>query len=243
MIQTTEGVVLGVLKIAGGQQIVTAYTSANGRLSYIMRTPRSRKSPVSMSLLQPLSMVQIVGDVRPGATLQRITSMSCTCPYRSIPSDPYKSAMTLFLQEFLMRSVREEGQPNSALYDFITTSMRWLDAAVDGYSNFHIAFMLRISAFLGLQPNTSHYVRGYCFDLQEARYVPPPPQADAYCLTGAEAAAVGTLMRMNLSNMHRFLFSRQQRRRILSVVNDYYRLHIPDFPELRSLQVLHEVFD
>lgn len=243
MIQTTEGVVLGVLKIAGGQQIVTAYTSANGRLSYIMRTPRSRKSAVPMSLLQPLSLVQIVGDVRPDVALQRITSMSCICPYQSIPSNPYKSAMALFLQEFLMRSVREEGLPNNALYDFITTSMRWLDAAEDGYSNFHIAFMLRISAFLGLQPNTSHYIRGCCFDLQEARYVPSPPQAEAYCLTGTEAAAVGTLMRMNLSNMHRFLFSRQQRRRILNVMNDYYRLHIPDFPELRSLQVLHEVFD
>lgn len=243
MIQTTEGVVLGVLKIAGGQQIVTAYTSANGRLSYVMRVPRSRKSAVSMSLLQPLSLVQIVGDVRPGVTLQHITSMSSSCPYRTIPSNPYKSAMTLFLQEFLMRSVREEGLPNRALYDFITTSMRWLDAAEDGYSNFHIAFMLRISSLLGLQPNTSNYVRGYCFDLQEARYVPSPSQPDDYCLTGAEAAAVGTLMRMNLSNMHRFMFSRQQRRRILNVVNDYYRLHIPDFPELRSLQVLHEVFD
>ncbi len=243
MIQTTEGVVLGVLKIAGGQQIVTVYTSANGRLSYVMRVPRSRKSSVSMSLLQPLSLVQIVGDVRPGTSLQHITSMSSVCPYRSIPSNPYKSAMTLFLQEFLTRSIREEGQPNSALYSFITTSMRWLDAAEDRYSNFHIAFMLRISSFLGLQPNTSNYVRGYCFDLQEARYVPSPVQADAYCLTGAEAAAVGTLMRMNLSNMHRFMLSRQQRRRILSVVNDYYRLHIPDFPELRSLQVLHEVFD
>ena len=30
---------------------------------------------------------------------------------------------------------------------------------------------------------------------------------------------------------------------MLEVIVRYYRLHLPDFPELRSLSVLHELYD
>jgi len=43
--------------------------------------------------------------------------------------------------------------------------------------------------------------------------------------------------------MHLFKMNRQERLRLLVLINDYYRLHLPDFPELNSLQVLKEVFD
>ena len=40
-----------------------------------------------------------------------------------------------------------------------------------------------------------------------------------------------------------FAMSRAERGRCLAVINDYYRLHIPDFPILKSLDVLKELFD
>ena len=39
-----------------------------------------------------------------------------------------------------------------------------------------------------------------------------------------------------------FRLSRQQRQRILHVLNEYYRLHVPNFPELKSLEVLQELY-
>lgn len=36
--------------------------------------------------------------------------------------------------------------------------------------------------------------------------------------------------------------SRQERNRCLVIMNDYYRLHLPDFPVLKSLDVLKELF-
>ena len=41
--------------------------------------------------------------------------------------------------------------------------------------------------------------------------------------------------------MHLFRFTREQRTRLLEILNDYYRLHIPHFPELRSMAILREV--
>ena len=36
--------------------------------------------------------------------------------------------------------------------------------------------------------------------------------------------------------------SRLERNRCLDIMNDYYRLHLPDFPVLKSLDVLKELF-
>ena len=53
----------------------------------------------------------------------------------------------------------------------------------------------------------------------------------------------GNLMRMNYETMHLFGMSRAERTRCLTTINDYYSLHLPDFPVLKSLEVLKELFD
>jgi DNA repair protein RecO (recombination protein O) len=57
-----------------------------------------------------------------------------------------------------------------------------------------------------------------------------------------EASRIHLLMRMDYATMHLFRLSRADRNRILEILIQYYRLHIPQFPELRSLPVLQELF-
>ena len=57
-----------------------------------------------------------------------------------------------------------------------------------------------------------------------------------------EASRINILMRMNYETMHLFAMSRAERNRCLTIINDYYRLHLPDFPLLKSLDVLKELF-
>jgi DNA repair protein RecO (recombination protein O) len=42
--------------------------------------------------------------------------------------------------------------------------------------------------------------------------------------------------------MHLFRLSRPERARILEILLLYYRLHLPAFPELRSLSVLKDLY-
>ena len=50
-------------------------------------------------------------------------------------------------------------------------------------------------------------------------------------------------MRMDFPTMHLFRLTRAERARILEILLLYYRLHLPAFPELRSLQVLQELYN
>ena len=50
------------------------------------------------------------------------------------------------------------------------------------------------------------------------------------------------MMRMDFPTMRLFRLTQQERRRLLDVALAYYRLHLPEFPELKSLQVLKDLY-
>ena len=243
MLQRTKGIVIHTFKIKDNQLIAVLYTQQWGRVSYITSIPKTHKSGTKHMLLQPLAEVEVEADMKPKASLFRVRSVQAVQPLSSIPYHPIKSVIALFLQEFLYRAVREEGQPNESFYAYLSYSVRWLDMAEHDYANFHLVFLMRISRFLGLQPNVENYYDGSWFDMVNASFVPSKPQAHTYYVEPKECRHLVNLMRLNFVTMHFFKMNRQERLRLLVLINDYYRLHLPDFPELNSLQVLKEVFD
>ena len=49
-------------------------------------------------------------------------------------------------------------------------------------------------------------------------------------------------MRLNYTNMGHMSLSRNQRNRCLDLILSYYRLHVASFPDLKSLDILRELF-
>lgn len=96
---------------------------------------------------------------------------------------------------------------------------------------------------LGLYPNLEDYHTGDYFDLLNACFTSIRPQLHSSYINPEEAGRLRQLMRMNYETMHLFGMSRAERARCLTIMNDYYRLHLPDFPALKSLEVLKELFD
>lgn len=242
MLQKTVGIVLHAIKYNDTSNIVDIYTQYAGRASFIVTVPRSRKAAVKSVLFQPLSMVEFEADFRPNARLYKIKEAKSFYPFSSIPYDPFKSAMALFLAEFLYRAVREETE-NRSLFAYLHHSIVWLDTCGSGYANFHLVFLMRLSRFLGLYPNLEDYHAGDYFDLQNACFTSTRPQIHSFYVLPEESARLLQLMRMNYETMHLFGMNRMERTRCLNIINDYYRLHLPDFPILKSLAVLQELFD
>ena len=241
MYQKVTGVVLHSLKYNDTSNIVHVYTRESGRVSFLVKVPKSRKAGVRPMLFQPLAMLELEADFRPNVSIHRIKEAKVVLPFKTLPYHPYKSAMAMFLAEFLYRALREE-QSNESLFAYLQHSILWLDECQEGFSNFHLVFLMRLSRFLGLYPNLDFYTEGCYFDLLNACFTPLLPKDGTY-LKPDEASRVRLLLRMNYDTMHLFGFSRTERVRCLTVINDYYRLHLPDFPPLKSLEVLQELFD
>lgn len=242
MLQKTIGIVLHTLKYNDTSNIIEMYTELFGRASFLVSVPRSRKSAVKSVLFQPMSIIEFEADCRPNSTLYRIKEAKSYYPFSSVPYDPYKSAIALFLAEFLCRAIREEAE-NRPLFAYLLHSVTWLDESDEGFANFHLVFLMRFSRFLGLYPNLDDYHEGDYFDMLNAGFVSTRPQLHSSFIEPDESKRLIALMRMNYETMHLFTMNRAERARCLVILNEYYRLHLPDFPVLKSLSVLQELFD
>ena len=240
MLTKTQAIVLHSLKYGETRLIVDMFTRSQGRQSFIVSIPKSVKGKIKKQLFQPLTLLEIESDLRPKLQLQKLSDVRLASPFSSIPFDPNKLSISLFIAEFLYYALRSE-QHNEPLFDYIVNSIQWLDAQTDRFANFHLVFLMRLSRFLGFYPNLDHYQTGDYFDLRESVFLSTPPVHRDF-LHPQEAVKIQLMMRMDFPTMHLFRMSHQERNRLLEVSLIYYRLHLPDFPELKSFSVLQELY-
>ena len=240
MLTKTQAIVLHSLKYGETRLIVDMFTRSQGRQSFIVSIPKSVKGKIKKQLFQPLTLLEIESDLRPKLQLQKLSDVRLASPFSSIPFDPNKLSISLFIAEFLYYALRSE-QHNEPLFDYIVNSIQWLDAQTDRFANFHLVFLMRLSRFLGFYPNLDHYQTGDYFDLRESIFLSAPPVHRDF-LHPQEAEKIQLMMRMDFPTLHLFRMSHQERNRLLEVSLIYYRLHLPDFPELKSVSVLQELY-
>lgn len=239
MYEKTRGIVLHALRYGDDSQIVDILTESHGSVAFLVKMPRSRKSGVKAQLLRPLNILSIDLDYHPHQNLQRIRDMRIEEQYMSIPYEPMKSVVALFIGEVLYYALRKEDQ-NKRLFEFLVHSLRWFDMAETNYVNFHLAFLIKMTRHLGFWPNCEDHEKMPYFDLLEASFTSLHP-LHSHCLKDEEAKWVPRFLKMNYATMRHFKMSRAQRNYVLEVLCRYYQLHIPEFPAIKSLEILREV--
>ena len=236
----SHGIVLHTIRYDDSRLIVNIYTEGAGTVPFLVWQSGSRKGGAKAGVWQSLSLVEVEWEHRPKNSLQKPRELSLWQPWRNLPFHPMKTSISLFLGEFLCRALQHE-QENPLLFDYIVNALSWFDESETGYVNFHLVFLLHLTRFLGFLPNVEDWHDGCFFDLQAATFVSVPP-VHSYFLEPNEAALVPKFLRMDLRSMRPVGLNGAIRRRALDLITLFYRLHIPEFPELRSLDVLSEVF-
>ena len=240
MLTKTQAIVLHAIKYGETRLIVDMFTKVFGRQAFIVSIPKTPKGKVKKQFFQPLTILEIETDIRPRQQLQKLHDVRLAAPFASIPFEPDKLAISLFVAEFLYYALRSE-QRNELLYEYLENSIVWLDGQQSSFANFHLVFLLRLTRFLGFYPNLDDYKDGDYFDLRESVFMPMPPVHRDF-LHPEEAQKVQLMMRMDFPTMHLFRMSHQERNRLLGVSLKYYRLHPPDFPEMKSIEVLQALY-
>lgn len=240
MIENHQILVLSSLKFSEDKLIVNALSRSAGRVTLMVNISHSQRASVHFTLFQPLALLDVSWEVTPRTKMFKPKTARPSVQLHSLQSDPVKSTIVMFLAEFLLNATRIESD-GGLLFDYISAAIQWLDEAEKDFANFHIVFLLRLSQFLGIQPNLEDDSDEPYFDLQGAEYVSRRPD-HTYYISGEDLKALRQLVRMNFGTMHLFQLSGNQRNRILHFILTYYRLHLPNFPELKSLAILQAIF-
>lgn len=241
MVEVFEGIVLRTLKYSDSLLIADVYTRQKGRMSFLVPVTHSKRGRVRSVLFQPLSMLSLTVSYKNGRQLQRVNDAQPYNMYSSIPFNVVKSAIAIYLSEMLVYTLREE-EPDESLFAFLNRSFSLFDELESGYADFHIVFLSQLLRHIGIYPNLDNYSHGCYFDLVQGCAVREHPM-HANFLKPDDAAGFVSLVRVEYENMHSLSLNRKLRGNYLAILNLYYRLHIPDFPQIKSMDVLKELFD
>lgn len=241
MIEKITGIVLNVRKYNDRNQIVTLYTRERGRLSFISPSGSGRASNVRRARLQPLSVISSDLNYKANNELQRLGSIASVEVWNDIYFHPGKRAIVLFISEFLYRLLNE-AVADPSLFDFIVESLRLLDRLEENVADFHIPFLVSMLSYSGIQPDSEGYQEGYVFDFAAGGFV-PEFESRGPGLKGIEAKAVDFVSRINFSNMKSLRLTNVNRRQILYSLLNYFSYHFPGLGNLKSPEVLREIFD
>ena len=224
----TRAIVLRTVKYGENKLIIDFLTRDVGRESSVWKFSGERRIKVARQLFQPLAIL----------VKEAVTNFEArlACVYTSLPFDGIKLSLAFFVAEFLTYATRDLHN-DKPLYDFVEQSLLWLDASERGVANFHLMFMMRMSRFLGFFPDMSTHRKGYIFDLREGRFCGEMP-AHGDILMPDDADKMHILMRMTPSNLHYFKMTQKERNQVVDFSLKFYRLHIPQFGEMKSLSVL-----
>ena len=240
MQEKTNGIVLHTVKHTDSTSIATIYTQQFGRVAYMIYGTGKKKAVCRSAFFQPLSIVEIDVSHIPSKEIQRIKDIRIAFPLINIPAYPVKNAIALFLSETLFRIlIRTES--DEQLYRFLETSILYLDICECGLANFHLVFLLKLAGYLGFEPNIDEQNDGY-FDLAEGVFLREKPFHKQF-LSLEESADLQRMLLADFDTMSDVVLSREKRVQLLENIITFYKLHIPDFHGVHSLEVLQSLFD
>jgi DNA repair protein RecO (recombination protein O) len=110
-----------------------------------------------------------------------------------------------------------------------------------GLANFHLAFMFNLAQFLGIAPNLDDYNKDSLFDLMNGEYTFEKRTHNHY-LNLQQSNFLNVFKKINFNNMHLYKLSQGDRNVLINFMLDYYRMHVYDFTEIKSLEVLRELY-
>jgi DNA repair protein RecO (recombination protein O) len=193
------------------------------------------------NLFQPMMVVDMVTYFRDdSAALNRLREVRAGETLYNLPFDVRRGAVAMFMAEICRKSILES-EENRELFEFLLNYLLWLDTTPHPVANLHLHFLLHLSGFLGFQPHGEEGEEVF-FDLQEGTFSAVPPLHRHY-LEPNEAGQLLELLRHPLETCHEVQLTRPQRKSLLHHLLRFYQLHVPNFSDINTPEILEMVME
>ncbi|MBN2348240.1 MAG: DNA repair protein RecO [Bacteroidales bacterium] len=221
MLVKTKGIVLHHINYGESSIVVYVYTENFGRQAYIINGVRKSRSKHKLNMFQPLTRLDLDVYYKSNREMHRIKEVKLNGPFHSIPFQIYKSTIAIFIAEILYKTLHEE-EKNNALYEFLDSSVQFLDISEKGMSNFHLVFLFQLSKYLGIYP-----------DSDTLNYTAINPELK----TELEKIRI-----LNYENLAELQYNQSKRRILLDWIISYYKVHFDGIGSIKSINILKELF-
>lgn len=235
-----SGIVLRTVKYSDKASISTIYTREYGCVSYMVYGINGKKSNAKPSCFIPLSLIEITAEHQPTKEIQVLKEARIRHNLLNLHINPLKNAIGLFVAELLIKTLKKT-EPEERLFDFIENSIKILESGDCDIANFHLIFMIHLASYLGFKPNDEEQNAAY-FDLLNGEFKFNKP-THIHFLSPELTPLFAQLLLLSYDSEDTLVMSRNHRNQLLDGLIEYYKLHVPEFFGLNSVNVLHEIFN
>jgi DNA repair protein RecO (recombination protein O) len=243
VLHKTKGIVLRVTKYGETSLIVLIYTEQFGIQTYLVQGVRtsSVKKSSQANYFQPGAILDLVVYHHEQKSLQRIREYKWAYLYESLLFDVIKNSMLLYIIELVIKTIKQP-ENNANLFSFLEEGFIWLDKhSTEASASFPIYAAIHLTSFLGFQIHADSNPAFHIFQISEGKFSGEAAVGSPY-FEGEEVLLLKELMNvMHPDDLREIPLNRKNRQQILEMMEAYYKAHIPEFGQMKTLPVLRQI--
>ncbi len=240
MIIKTKGIVLRSMKYRDNSLITDIFTEKHGLRSYIVNGVYSKNGNSKNGYFQSLNILDLVVYEKEEQQLNRIKEMKIMSDMNFHQFNIIKASLSIFMAEVL-RNILKEKISSLSIFKRTENLIQELNQLNGNASIFPHYLLLTMTQELGIQPQGRFSDKHTFFDLREGVFTSLEPIHHDY--TEPELSKLTSMILEDETQYKSLKLTKQLRQRWLEKIIRYFELHVSQFKELKSLEVLTQVLN
>lgn len=235
--ETCKAVILRTIPYSDTQKIIQVYSLEKGYFSLISPSSlfKRKNSP-----LHPMQITEIEYFENETGGLYKLRS---GWPVANLPNlyfDIFKMNILLLWGEILNLVLKNEGK-NENLFQFISQSLEYLNSTRKDIANFNLFFLYRLASLLGYKINTDTWQEGHVFNIHDGNFC--APGSSIFPVSGPNTARIiYRLCTCEVDELRDIPLNREARNILLDIILLFFSIHLNINFNIKSIQVIREVF-
>jgi DNA repair protein RecO (recombination protein O) len=236
--QSVRGIVLNTFRFAEKKIIAKVYSKNLGLLSLLLHFASTKNSSYKPAFFLPFTEIDFQIQLSSNKTLHHPSEINLVQSFSEAFSHPLKNSQLIFLNEVLIKCLKEE-HANNDLYDFVIAFLDQISTQ-NFNPDLHLLFLLEFTSYLGFYPHLENTNTGIYFDLLEGVFVNNPTPHPNYCDRESTETFKNFILNYDKLKTGKILSS-TERKQLLNLFKLFYFLHVPGLHELKSIAVLEQL--
>lgn len=232
---TCKAIVLRQFSYSETSIIISCFTKEHGIKSFLYKGGKKKKNA---AVLLPLKIVEINYYQHTIDSLASINSIHTATALNNLYQNPIKTSLVFFMGEFLNQLLHKIQYAEAHLFEEIQQELIWLNESEE-VTNYPIFWMIKWIDYLGLKPTLGE---GNYFDIEMAQFTKHQTNSLLFHY-GETIGKLAQLFTLNHLEILSYSLHKTERTKIIEALIDYYKFHVPEFKNFKSVDVLQTVLN
>lgn len=236
----TEAIVISKINYNENKNIVNLYTLEFGFVSVLMYVSSSAKNKASQKIIFPLNIIEVELDIKESREIQILKNCSASeIILSNFFIDINKACICQFISELISKTIKEKTK-NTEMYYFLKEFVILLNFS-EKPSNYHLYFLSGYAKKLGFAISNNYCEAMPFFSFSDGMFIPVYKNSSE-SLDIKHGEIFSEILKLDKNTCEEFVINSYCKQLFLNSMLQYYRFHLNNNFELKSISIFNELF-